>query len=94
VLCAFGAANDRLETWLTLGDVAAWLHTVGHHAPVVEEDLLSVLGQLKDWQLIERTQAHGAHYSTAEDFERNNRLVDDRLADTEEHRLDPRHPAS
>jgi len=72
VLCAFGAANDRLETWLTLGDVAARLHTVGHHAPVVEEDLLSVLGQLKEWQLIERTQDHGAHYSTAEDFERNN----------------------
>jgi uncharacterized protein (TIGR02677 family) len=70
-LCAFGAANERLETWLTLGEVAARLRTVEYYAPVAEDELLRVLGALKDWQLIERTQDHGAHYSTAEDFERN-----------------------
>lgn len=72
VLYAFGAANERLETWLTLGDVAARLQTVGHVTPVTDEDLVPVLDQLRDWQLIDRTQDHAAHYSTAEDFERNN----------------------
>jgi len=43
-LCAFGAANERLETWLTLGEVAARLRTVEYYAPVAEEELLRVLG--------------------------------------------------
>ena len=72
VLYAFGAANERLETWLTLGDVAARLHTVGYFIPLADEDLVPVLDQLREWQLIDRTQDHAAHYSTAEDFERNN----------------------
>jgi uncharacterized protein (TIGR02677 family) len=72
LLYAFGAANERLETWLTLGDVAARLQTVGYFSPVADEDLVSVLDKLREWQLIDRTQDHAAHYSTAEDFERNN----------------------
>ncbi|MGH3792142.1 MAG: TIGR02677 family protein, partial [Pseudonocardiaceae bacterium] len=72
VLYAFGAANERLETWLTLGDLAARLQTVGYFAAPADEDLVPVLDQLREWQLIDRTQDHAAHYSTAEDFERNN----------------------
>jgi len=72
VLYAFEAANERLETWLTLGDVATRLQTVGYFAALTDEDLVPVLDQLRDWQLIDRTQDHAAHYSTAEDFERNN----------------------
>jgi uncharacterized protein (TIGR02677 family) len=72
VLYAFGAANERLETWLTLGDVATRLQTVGYLCALADEDLVPVLDQLREWQLIDRTQDHAAHYSTAEDFERNN----------------------
>ncbi|RAS64857.1 uncharacterized protein (TIGR02677 family) [Lentzea atacamensis] len=56
VLRAFGVANERLETSLTLDDVQLRLRDVGWSEQVTDEDLTKSLAALRQWGLIETAQ--------------------------------------
>lgn len=57
---------------LDLASVRRALADVAHHEPVTDERLLQALASLVDWQLLDVTQDHSAHYATPEEFERRN----------------------
>ncbi|ANZ42514.1 TIGR02677 family protein [Lentzea guizhouensis] len=70
VLHAFGEANERLETALTLDDVHHELRR--NHRPVSDEELKSALRSLRQWGLVDTVQHHATHYTSADDYEREN----------------------
>ena len=72
ILQVFGAANERLETTLGLDDIADRLQALGRFGGMSSEDLFLILGQLREWQLIDVTQNHAGNYRTAEEYERRN----------------------
>ncbi|KWX01828.1 Uncharacterized protein LI90_2860 [Carbonactinospora thermoautotrophica] len=72
VMQVFGEANDRLVTALTFDEVLSGLREVGWFDPVPGDRLDRALGQLCEWGLLDRVQNHGAHYATAEEYERKN----------------------
>jgi uncharacterized protein (TIGR02677 family) len=72
VLHAFSAANERLETALSLDDVRARLRSVGWLDALADEDLEAALGQLRAWQLVDVVQDHSGNYRTATEYERRN----------------------
>ncbi len=72
VMCAFGDANERLETSLTFDQVRERLRHVGFYAPVDDVDLTRSLGQLVAWKLLDVVQNHAGSYATAEEYERKN----------------------
>jgi uncharacterized protein (TIGR02677 family) len=72
VLHAFGEANERLETALSLDDVRARLRSVGWLDALDDDDLGSALTQLRDWNLVDVIQNHAENYRTASEYERRN----------------------
>lgn len=72
VMQVFGVANERFETALTLDSVLAGLPDVGWFQPVGSESLEGTLRSLVAWGLLDRTQNHAAHYTSAAEFERKN----------------------
>jgi uncharacterized protein (TIGR02677 family) len=72
VMQVFGAANERLETALTLDDVLSGLTGVGWYEPLTEVEFERSLGLLVAHGLVDKSQNHGAHYTSAEEFERKN----------------------
>jgi uncharacterized protein (TIGR02677 family) len=72
VMHVFGEANERLQTALTLDELIAGLRESGWFLPLTEAELDSTLSALRGWGLIDRNQNHGAHYASAEEFERKN----------------------
>jgi uncharacterized protein (TIGR02677 family) len=72
VLHAFAEANERLETALGIDDVRARLRSVGWLDALSDEDLASVLGQLREWGLVDVVQNHSENYRTAAEYERRN----------------------
>lgn len=72
VMQIFGEANERLVTALTFDEVLTGLGGVGWYDPVPEERLERALTQLREWKLLDRNQNHGAHYATADEYERKN----------------------
>lgn len=72
VLHAFGEANERLETALSLDDVRARLRSVGWLDALDDDDLASALNQLRDWKLVDVIQNHAENYRTASEYERRN----------------------
>jgi uncharacterized protein (TIGR02677 family) len=68
----FGEANERLATALTFDEVLAGLRQAGWYDPVADEKLERALAQLHDWRLLDRNHNHGAHYSSADEYERKN----------------------
>jgi uncharacterized protein (TIGR02677 family) len=72
ILHAFGEANERLETALGLDDVRARLRSVGWFDALDDEDLAAVLGQLREWRLLDVIQNHAENYRTASEYERRN----------------------
>jgi uncharacterized protein (TIGR02677 family) len=56
VLRAFGVANARLETVLTLDDVQQRLRDVGWSEQVTDDELTASLVSLRQWGLIDATQ--------------------------------------
>lgn len=72
VLYAFADANERLETSLGFDEVRDRLRAVGYYDAVTEDELGARLHQLVRWQLLDMVQDHGAHYATAEEYERKN----------------------
>src|SRR5215472_2432182 len=72
VMHVFGEANERLQTALTLDELVAGLRESGWFLPLTEAELDSTLSALRGWGLIDRNQNHGAHYASAEEFERKN----------------------
>lgn len=72
IMQVFGEANERLETALTFDQVLAGLDDAGWYDPVADDKLDRALAQLCEWKLLDRVQNHGAHYATAEEYERKN----------------------
>lgn len=72
ILQAFGEANERLETALTLDDVRARLRSVGWLDALDDDELTSALTQLRDWKLVDVVQNHAENYRTASEYERRN----------------------
>jgi hypothetical protein len=72
VMHVFGEANERLQTALTLDELIAGLRESGWFLPLTEAELDGTLSALRGWGLIDRSQNHGAHYASAEEFERKN----------------------
>jgi uncharacterized protein (TIGR02677 family) len=72
VMQVFGGADERLVTSLTFDEVITGLRQVGWHEPVADERLERALAQLHEWRLLERNHNHGAHYATADEYERKN----------------------
>ncbi|MFB4274287.1 TIGR02677 family protein [Nonomuraea sp. MTCD27] len=72
VLYAFGEANERLETALTVDEVRERLRAVGWYAPVGEQDLAGTLKQLAGWGLLDVIFNHAGSFATAEEYERKN----------------------
>ncbi|MFC5831847.1 TIGR02677 family protein [Nonomuraea insulae] len=72
VLYAFGEANERLETALTVEEVRERLRTVGWYAPVGEQELAGTLKQLAGWGLLDVIFNHAGSFATAEEYERKN----------------------
>jgi uncharacterized protein (TIGR02677 family) len=72
ILHAFGEANERLETALSLDDVRARLRSVGWLAALDDDDLGAALTQLRDWNLVDVIQNHAENYRTASEYERRN----------------------
>jgi uncharacterized protein (TIGR02677 family) len=56
VLRAFGVANERLETALTLDDVQQRLRDIGWSEQVTDDELAASLTSLRQWGLIDSTQ--------------------------------------
>jgi uncharacterized protein (TIGR02677 family) len=72
VLHAFGEANERLETALSLDDVRARLRSVGWLDALDDDDLANALTQLREWNLVDVIQNHAENYRTATEYERRN----------------------
>jgi uncharacterized protein (TIGR02677 family) len=72
MLHAFGEANERLETALSLDDVRARLRLVGWLDALDDDDLTGALGQLRDWNLVDVIQNHSENYRNAAEYERRN----------------------
>ncbi|WP_052422743.1 TIGR02677 family protein [Nonomuraea candida] len=72
VLYAFGEANERLETALTVEEVRERLRAVGWFAPVGEQELTGTLKQLAGWGLLDVIFNHAGSFATAEEYERKN----------------------
>lgn len=72
VLQAFGEANERLETALGLDEVRARLRSIGWLEAVDDELLVSVLDQLRAWNLVDVLQNHAENYRSAAEYERRN----------------------
>ncbi len=72
ILHAFGEANERLETALSLDDVRARLRSVGWLDALEDEDLTDALARLRDWNLVDVIQNHAENYRTASEYERRN----------------------
>src|SRR4051794_31431668 len=72
VLRVFGEANERLETSLGLDEVGARLDKLGWGGVLPDVGLFDVLGQLREWRLLDVTQNHAGNYRTAEEYERSN----------------------
>ncbi|MFI6738412.1 TIGR02677 family protein [Nonomuraea sp. NPDC050451] len=72
VLHAFGEANERLETALTVEAVRERLRAVGWYAPVGEQELTATLKQLAGWGLLDVIFNHAGSFATAEEYERKN----------------------
>lgn len=72
ILHAFGEANERLETALGIDDVRVRLRSVGWLDALADEDLVSVLDQLRKWNLVDVIQNHSENYRTAAEYERRN----------------------
>jgi len=72
VLRVFGEANERLDTSLGLDEVAARLGVLGWGGVLPDAGLFDVLGQLREWRLLDVTQNHTGNYRTAEEYERSN----------------------
>jgi uncharacterized protein (TIGR02677 family) len=72
LLGAFGEANERLETSLSLDDVRARLRSTGWLEPVTDEALTAALRSLCDWKLLDVVQDHSENYRTASEYERRN----------------------
>jgi uncharacterized protein (TIGR02677 family) len=72
VLHAFGEANERLETALSIDDVRARLRSVGWLEPLDDEVLAAALKQLCLWNLVDVIQNHTENYRTASEYERRN----------------------
>ena len=56
VLRAFGVANERLETSLTLDDVQLRLRDVGWSEQVTDDELTKSLAALRQWGLVDSNQ--------------------------------------
>jgi uncharacterized protein (TIGR02677 family) len=72
VLHAFGEANERLETALSLDDVRARLRSVGWLDALADEELTAALDQLRAWHLVDVIQNQSENYRTAAEYERRN----------------------
>ncbi|MCP3802658.1 TIGR02677 family protein [Allokutzneria sp. A3M-2-11 16] len=72
VLHAFGEANERLETALSLLDIRARLRSVGWLEALEDDELITALAQLRDWNLVDVVQNHSENYRTADEYERRN----------------------
>jgi uncharacterized protein (TIGR02677 family) len=72
MLHAFGEANERLETALGIDDVRARLRSVGWPGELDDGDLVSALGQLRLWNLVDVIQNHSEDYRSASEYERRN----------------------
>jgi uncharacterized protein (TIGR02677 family) len=72
IMHLFSLANERLATALTFDEVLAGLAEVGWYDPVSDQELTARLTKLVEYRLLDRTQNHGAHYSSAEEYERKN----------------------
>jgi uncharacterized protein (TIGR02677 family) len=72
VLHAFGEANERLETALTVEEVRERLRTAGWYVPVAEQELAATLKQLAGWGLLDVIFNHAGSFATAEEYERKN----------------------
>lgn len=74
VLQAFGEANERLETALSLDDLRRRLDAVDYLDSVADIDLAASLEQMRQWNLVDVVQNHSENYRTAVDYERRNLL--------------------
>lgn len=72
ILHAFGEANERLETALSLDEVRERLRGVGWFDALTDEDLVAALTKLREWRLLDAVQNHAGNYRTAEEYERRN----------------------
>ncbi|GHJ35996.1 hypothetical protein Sm713_16050 [Streptomyces sp. TS71-3] len=72
ILHAFGEANERLVTALSLDEVRGRLRGVGWFDALTDGDLVEALGKLREWQLLDAVQNHAGNYRTAEEYERRN----------------------
>jgi len=72
IMHLFSLANERLATALTFDEVLGGLSEVGWYEPVTEPELTDRLSKLVGYGLLDRTQNHGAHYASAEEYERKN----------------------
>ncbi|MFF4509350.1 TIGR02677 family protein [Streptomyces sp. NPDC001401] len=72
ILHAFGEANERLVTALSLDEVRERLRGVGWFDALADEDLVAALRQLREWRLLDAVQNHAGNYRTAEEYERRN----------------------
>jgi uncharacterized protein (TIGR02677 family) len=72
ILHAFGEANDRLETSLSLDQVRQRLRHIGWFDALEDVDLVEVLRSLTGWKLLDATQDHAGDYRTAEEYEQRN----------------------
>jgi uncharacterized protein (TIGR02677 family) len=72
ILHAFGEANERLETALSLDEVKVRLGSVGWFDALTDPDLTGVLKQLCEWKLLDVVQNHAENYRTAAEYERRN----------------------
>ncbi|MGW4977166.1 TIGR02677 family protein [Streptomyces mirabilis] len=72
ILRAFGEANERLVTALSLDEVRERLRGVGWFDALTDDDLVAALKQLREWRLLDAMQNHAGNYRTAEEYERRN----------------------
>ncbi|MGW2052757.1 TIGR02677 family protein [Streptomyces sp. NPDC001840] len=72
ILHAFGEANERLVTALSLDEVRERLRGVGWFDVLTDEDLVEALRKLREWRLLDAVQNHAGNYRTAEEYERRN----------------------
>ncbi|MEU1624885.1 TIGR02677 family protein [Streptomyces sp. NPDC020096] len=72
ILHAFGEANERLVTALSLDEVRERLRGVGWFDALTDDDLVAALRQLGEWRLLDAVQNHAGNYRTAEEYERRN----------------------
>ncbi|MFE2733978.1 TIGR02677 family protein [Streptomyces sp. NPDC059349] len=72
ILHAFGEANERLVTALSLDEVRERLRGAGWFDALTDDDLVDALRKLREWRLLDAVQNHAGNYRTAEEYERRN----------------------